>query len=78
MFRDVFGKDLGRMDEYLNADALEKQFGQSDVYGNTKMNVQNTGKGFPWAMGKDNARSASVQNWSSLHTKKWAKEEKET
>ena len=32
----MLGKDLGRLDEYLNKEAVGKQFGQAGVYDNAK------------------------------------------
>ena len=52
------------MDEYLNTDALGKQFGEVGCYYNARINFPNSGKGLPGSRGKDNARIASVQNWS--------------
>ena len=63
-FRDMFGKDLGRMDEYVNTGALGNSFRRSDVYDSTKMNFRNTGKGLTGSRSKDNDRIANVQNWS--------------
>ena len=65
------------MGEYLNTEALAKQFGQADVYDNTKMNLPNPGKELPWSRSKDNARIANVQNWSMFPHQERGEGEKE-
>ena len=54
-FQGDFGKFARTIDEYLNTDALGKQFGESDVYDSTKMNSGNNSR-IPGSRGKGNAR----------------------
>ena len=57
-FQDMFGEFLRTVGEFLNTDARGKQFGRSDVYDNTKMNLANTARALPGSRGKGNARDA--------------------
>ena len=62
----MFGKDLRRMDEYLNKEALGKQFGQAGVYDNAKINFPNPWEELTGSRIKDNARIVNVQKWGKF------------
>ena len=64
--QDEFASGLRRIDEFLNTESPDKQFGTSDVYDATKTNWGNLGKGPPGSRSKDNARTPNVSNWGSF------------
>ena len=53
--RDSFSMFLRHIGEYLNTDSIGKQFGESDVNDNAKLNLANISR-IPGSRGKGNAR----------------------